>query len=122
MEFPHINYWAVLTSGVIIFLLGGLWYSPLLFAKKWIALMKITEEDMKKAAASTNMPLMYLMALVCGLPVSFAMAFIIGECGYVPILGGILLGVICWLGFAGATSFATALFSMQEGQLWLINS
>jgi hypothetical protein len=119
MEF---NIWAVLTCSVIIFVLGGLWYSPLLFAKKWIALMGLGEEEMKKAASSSNMPLMYGMAFVCGLLVSTAMAFIIVRLPDVSILGGALLGVICWLGFAGATSFATALFSMQNKQLWLINS
>src|SRR5438876_9078517 len=122
MEFPPINYPAVLVTGVIIFILGGLWYSPLLFAKKWIALMKISEEDMKKAAASSNMPLMYGMAFVCGLLVSFAMAFLIGRIDHVSVFDGALLGVVCWLGFAGATSLATAIFSMQDKRLWLINS
>ena len=36
---PHVNYLAVLVSGVVIFLLGGVWYSKLLFAKPWVALM-----------------------------------------------------------------------------------
>ena len=122
MEFPHVNYLAVLVASVIIFILGALWYSPLLFQKKWIALMKISEEDMKRAESTTNMPAMLGMAFVCGLLVSFAMAVIIGRCGDMSVLGGAALGVICWIGFAGATSFATALFSMQNKQLWLINS
>jgi len=32
MSFPVVNNVAVLVSGVVIFLLGGLWYSPVLFA------------------------------------------------------------------------------------------
>jgi hypothetical protein len=121
-QVTQVNLAAVLVCGVIIFVLGGFWYSPLLFAKKWIALMGLSEEDIKKGASSSNMPLMYAMAFVCGLLVSGAMAIIIGKCGETSILGGALLGGICWLGFAGATSFATALFSMQNKQLWLINS
>jgi hypothetical protein len=84
--------------------------------------MKISEEDMKRAAETTNMPVMYGIAFLCGLLVSFAMAVIIGRCGNMSVPGGAALGVICWVGFAGATSFATALFSMQNKQLWLINS
>lgn len=34
MHFPDVNYLAVLVSGVAIFALGGLWYSPALFAKQ----------------------------------------------------------------------------------------
>jgi hypothetical protein len=37
-------------------------------------------------------------------------------------LRGAMIGAFCWLGFAGATSFATALFSMKPKELWLINS
>ena len=37
MEFPAVNYLAVLAAAVSAFVLGGLWYSPLLFAKKWMA-------------------------------------------------------------------------------------
>ena len=35
----HPNYLAVLVSGVALFMLGGLWYSPVLFAKRWTALV-----------------------------------------------------------------------------------
>ena len=37
MSFPIVNNVAVFVSGVVIFLLGGLWYSPVLFAKRWVA-------------------------------------------------------------------------------------
>ena len=33
----QINYLAVIAAAVSAFLLGGLWYSPILFAKKWMA-------------------------------------------------------------------------------------
>lgn len=35
---------------------------------------------------------------------------------------GALLGGLCWLGFAGATSYGTAIFSGTPKQLWLINT
>jgi len=41
----EINLWAVLAAAVSSFLLGGLWYSPLLFLKPWNAAMGRTEED-----------------------------------------------------------------------------
>src|ERR1051325_1549607 len=46
------NYLAVLVCAVIIFLLGGLWYSPVLFAKRWVALQGKTMEEMQAAGAS----------------------------------------------------------------------
>jgi len=41
----EINLWAVLAAAASSFLLGGLWYSPLLFLKPWNAAMGRTEAD-----------------------------------------------------------------------------
>ncbi|WP_431475863.1 DUF1761 domain-containing protein [Massilia eburnea] len=35
MQFWTMNYWAVLLAAVSSFMLGGLWYSPVLFGKMW---------------------------------------------------------------------------------------
>lgn len=35
MELWPLNYWAVLLAAVSSFMLGGLWYSPVLFGKLW---------------------------------------------------------------------------------------
>src|SRR5262249_15129270 len=121
MHFPEVNYLAVLSCGVLMFILGGLWYSPLLFAKRWMALMGMTEADIK-AASSKSMPLQYLAVFICGLISSWALAVIMNHFENLSALRGGMIGAFCWLGFAGATSFGTALFSMKPKQLWLINS
>ena len=40
-----VNYWAVFAAAASSFLLGGLWYSPILFLKPWNEAMGRTEED-----------------------------------------------------------------------------
>jgi hypothetical protein len=40
-----VNIWAVIAAAVSSFLLGGLWYSPVLFMKPWNEAMGRTEED-----------------------------------------------------------------------------
>ena len=37
-------------------------------------------------------------------------------------LRGALIGLLMWIGFAGATSYASYLFSMKPKMLWLIDS
>ena len=44
----HLNYLAVFVTAVGGFLIGWLWYSPVLFAKTWMVEMKITPESMKE--------------------------------------------------------------------------
>jgi hypothetical protein len=121
MKFLEVNYLAVLVCAVVIFILGALWYSPLLFAKRWMALMGITEEHIK-AASSKSMPLMYLTVFLCGLLTAYIMAIVVNHLPGHGALHGALIGAGCWLGFAGATSFGTSLFSLKPKQLWLINS
>ena len=122
MAMPQVNYLAVLVCGIAVFMLGGLWYSPALFAKRWMSLQGKTEEELKAEAASASMPLMYLSAFICGVVVAFVLAVILNHFGDLTPLRAILVGLGCWLGLAGATSYATALFSGKPKQLWLIDS
>src|SRR5712692_4168406 len=123
---PHVNYLSVLVSGVVIFVLGGLWYSPLLFAKPWTRLMGKTEEEMKAYMASpkakSEMPLMYALAFVSALVTAWVMAIVVKHFGEPSALRGAEVGALCWLGFAATTSYATSMFSMQPKALWLINT
>ncbi len=121
MALPEVNYLAVLTSGIVIFALGGLWYSPAVFAKKWMSLMGKSEAEVK-AATSGAMPIMFLLAFTCGLLSSWALAILLNHFVQLTALRGALVGALCWVGFAGATSFANALFAMKPKQLWLIDS
>jgi len=124
-HYPTINYLAVLVAGIVIFALGGLWYSPVLFAKRWIALQGRTEEEMKAQAAAANMPVMYLSAFICGFVTAWVMAMILAHIASSMALNaghGALIGFMCWLGFAATTSYAMALFSGKPKQLWLIDS
>jgi hypothetical protein len=130
MHFPPVNYLAVLVAAIVIFILGGLWYSPVLFMKKWVALQDRTEEQMRAQAAAANMPLMYASAFVSSLIIAWVMALLLGHMAAfvdssnmnINAAHGAIFGFTCWLGFAAPTSYATALFSGKPKQLWLIDS
>ena len=117
---PHINYLAVLVAGVVIFMLGGLWYSPVMFAKRWVALQGKTMEEM--SAAGGSMPVMYVQAFVCGLITAWVMDIVIGFLPLLDVTRALKLAAICWLGFAAATSYGTALFSGKPKALWMIDT
>ncbi len=122
MSLPAVNYLAVLVAGVVIFVLGGLWYSKALFAKPWMALMGKSEEEIKAAGAKSGMGALLAMAFVCGLLIAWAMAVVINHFPPFTLTRAAAVGLFCWVGFAAPTSFATAVFSMTPKRLWLINS
>ena len=49
MESVSFNIVAVLVSALLAFVIGGLWYSPILFAKAWMREAGLTEEQTRKA-------------------------------------------------------------------------
>lgn len=125
MQYPAINYLAVLVSAIIIFALGGLWYSPVLFAKRWIALQNKSEEQVRAEAAAANMPVLYIVAFVCAFLQAWVLAMVIGHMSQVAdmsVAHAAIFSALLWVGLAGSTSFATALFSGAPRQLWAINS
>lgn len=48
MDMSSINWLAVLVAGISAFVVGGIWYSPGLFGKAWMADNNFTEEQIKK--------------------------------------------------------------------------
>ena len=114
----EINYLAVLVSAVIIFLLGGLWYSPVLFAKPWMSAINKSEEELKKDAKRTN----YLVAFMQGLISAYILAIFISWAQAATLGSGVWIGFMCWFGFAGTTSLVHNIFAGRHLKLWIIDS
>jgi len=118
MTAVEINYLAVFVSAVIIFLLGGLWYSPVLFAKPWMSVINKTEEELKKNAKPTN----YLVAFLQVLISSYILAIFVYWANAATYGSGAWIGFICWFGFAGTTSLVHGIFAGRNSKLWMIDS
>ena len=121
MSLPPVNYLAVVVTGVALFMLGGLWYSPALFANSWMAQMGKSREEMMKATEG-KLAAMYGSAVVASLLVAWTLAVVLNHFPPHTALRGAEVGALCWLGLAGATSYSTSAFSGQPTKLWLINS
>ena len=119
MVIPQVYWPAVIVSGFVIFAIGGLWYSPLLFAKPWTRLMNKTEEDLRAAAPGA---LPFVIVFVAALITALVLAMIENHFKPLTATRGALLGALCWLGFAAPTSYGTATFSGTPRAVWAINS
>jgi len=119
MPIPQVYWPAVIVSGSVIFAIGGLWYSPMLFAKPWVRLMNKTEEELKANAPGA---LPFVIVFITALLTALVLAIIENHFKPLTATRGALLGVLCWLGFAAPTSFGTATFSGTPKAVWAINS
>jgi len=46
--FDTLNWWAIIVAAVSAFVLGGVWYSPLMFGNAWMKVAGMTEESVKQ--------------------------------------------------------------------------
>jgi hypothetical protein len=59
-----INYLAVLVAAVSTFLIGGLWYSPVLFQRPWMRANQLTEADLGGGGEVRIFGISFVLALV----------------------------------------------------------
>lgn len=62
-----INYLAVFAAAASTFLIGGLWYSPLLFQRAWMRANSLTENDLRAGGQAKIFGLSFVFALVMAL-------------------------------------------------------
>ncbi len=115
----EINFWSVLVAAIVSFGIGALWYSPILFGKEWMSLMKISDSNMNDPK---DMWKSYLLHFI-GTIISFCiLAFIISMSRAVSASDGAFLGFIAWLGFAVPISISNLLWRRDPMKLVLIDT
>ena len=114
---PDVNYLAVVLAALSAFILGGLWYSPLLFARAWMRLNDFNEEELKKGG---NMALIFGGAFLTNLVAAFVFAMF--TRGVTDIGDGASFGFATGACIVGASFALNYLFERRPLALWLINA
>ena len=117
MQNLSINLWALLGAASFKFFLGGLWYSPLLFAKKWAKLTGVTPQNAKYPPA-VAMGMEFAVTLV----MAFVLAHMAHYAGAHTWQTGLQTGLWVWLGFVATTTLGPLFFEGTSFSLWLINN
>lgn len=115
-----LNYVAVLVVAAIGFLLGWLWYSPALFAKPWMAEMKLTEEKMKECMKG-GMAKYCVQGFVYTLVSTFGLAVLIQAHGSENWLKGAEFGAFVGLVVIGGQMLNCGVWEQRSGKLQAIN-
>lgn len=74
MDIGSINYLAVVVAALATFVLGGLWYSPMLFGKAWMRANNFTEEDLRKFSKARMFGWSFVFSLVMALNLAMFLA------------------------------------------------
>lgn len=117
MHYLHLNPWAILVSGLILWFLGAAWYSPSLFAKPWMASLNIQPDPSKKDGLLLGMVASFIGDLV----LSFVLAHIIGWAGLTGFGWGAIIGCLVWFGFFAAPALPQGIYERRPFRLFAIN-
>jgi hypothetical protein len=113
-----LNPIAILVVAVISFLLGGLWYSPVLFVYPWMKEMKITPESRKadyKGPLKTFGPALFLTLVSTA-----TLATLISLCHIAGPLKGAEFGLFAAIGLVAAREGTNAVFENRSFKLFAI--
>ncbi len=113
----HFNFLAILVCTLIQWFLGALWYSPVLFAKPWIAMAAVPAEKRKKSMIAGM-----IVSFVGSLVASFVLAHFVLWAGRTAFLGGAFIGLLAWLGFICAPLAASYIYESRPCKLFAINT
>lgn len=117
--FDYINWIAVIVAALAYFALGALWYSKLLFMKKWIAYLKI---DVNDPNAKKGMALLFGGSLVLMFVQSLAIAILAERLDIdASWMSGVKLGALTGCCFCAAALGVNYLYEKKPLGLFLIN-
>jgi hypothetical protein len=115
MTMPEVNWIEVALCAVSSLVLGGIWYSPPVFAKPWQRAAGLSDEQV----ASGNMAVIFGGAFLLSLVAALVFAMFLGnEMALGPSIAAGASAGLCWV----AASFGiNYLFERRPLTLWLIN-
>ena len=115
VAFSGLNWWAIIVATVSTFVLGWLWYSPILFGNAWMKVTGLTEESIKQA----NMAKVFGGAFALTLIASINLGMFLGPKS--DLAFGIAAGAATGIGWIVPAFGVVYLFEQRPTKQWFIN-
>jgi len=116
MPMENINWLAVLAAAFSTFILGGIWYSPLLFGKAWMRENNLTDSDLQKG----NMAKIFGLSFIYSLVMSANLAMFLAD-PKTDTAWGATAGFLAGFGWVALGLAIIALFERRSWKYMLIN-
>lgn len=111
-----VNHLAVVVAGLSTFLIGGLWYSPVLFGKAWQKENQLSDEQLK----NNNMAKVFGLSFIFSLVMAYNLAFFLNDPGIDAVVGAVI-GFLTGFGWLAMGIFIIGLFEQKSWKYMLIN-
>ncbi len=116
MDLSNINYLAVLVAALSTFMLGGLWYSPMLFGKAWMRTNSFSESDLQTFSKARMFGWSFIFSLIMSLNLAM---FLAGP--NTDVTWGMIAGALAGVGWVAMAIAIISVFENRSGAYILIN-
>lgn len=116
MNIQTLNWLAIIAATLSNFIIGGLWYSPLLFGKQWMAENNFTEEGLKKS----NMPKIFGATFLFSFIMAFNLAMFLND-DKTTTSWGAIAGFLAGFGWVAMSIFTIGQFERKSTKYMLIH-
>lgn len=116
MDPASLNPLALLAAATLAFLLGAVWYSPILFGRRWQGETGLTDDKIDKRGVAKVFALSWLAMLVMAVNLA---AFLGGKA---TVGFGLAAGAATGIGWVAMAFAVNDLFERRSVALWLINA
>lgn len=117
MDISTLNWLAVIVAAISTFLIGFLWYSPILFGKAWMKANGLTDAEIQKGNMAKIFGFAFLWTFV--MAVNLAMFLNAPDTDY---SWGAIAGFLSGFGFVSMGIFVIGLFERRSTTYMLINA
>lgn len=112
-----VNYIAIIVAALAQFVLGFLWYSPVLFGNKWMKLNGFKKSSFSKSDMNQGM----VISLITALVMAYVLAQLMLSIGVATVGGALIFGFWMWLGFIFTTQVGSIFYEKYKPGLVCIH-
>ncbi len=116
MENMDINWLAVIVAALTSFVVGGLWYSPLLLGKAWQEENKLSDEQIQAGNKARIFGFTFLWSVIMAANLAFFVA------GIESLREVLLYSLAAGFGWVSLGLFVIGLFELKSTRYMLINA
>lgn len=116
MDMDQVNVWAILAATAAAFVIGGLWYSPVLFGKVWMRVNGFRDEDLAKGGQAKIFGLAFVLTLVMAANLAIFLADAKTNTAW-----GATAGFLAGFGWVAMGLAVIALFERRSWKYVLVN-
>ncbi len=115
MDISTLNWLAIIVAALANFMVGGLWYSPLLFGKLWM------KENNFTALRKGNMPKIFGLTFLFSFVMAFNLAMFLND-GNTTVSWGAIAGFLAGFGWVAMSIFVIGQFERKSTKYMLIHA